>query len=61
MPANRDSVSPTSFFLNELQLENIISGDNISLTFMYTISPFITSEETGGGGSGQWQFWYVFF
>lgn len=54
MPANRDSISPTSLFLNELQLENIISGDNISLTFMYTISPFITSEETGGGGGGQW-------
>lgn len=52
MLANRGSVSPTSLFLNEFQLENMISGDNISLTFMYTISPFITSEETGGGGGG---------
>ena len=64
MPANRDSVSPTSLFLNEFQLENMISGDNISLTFMYSISPCIIAEETGGAGGGrdgQWQFWCVFF
>ena len=37
MPAYRDSLSPTLLFLNEFQLENMISGDNISLTFMYLL------------------------
>lgn len=34
---NRGSVSSTSLFLNDFQLENMISGDNISLTFMHLL------------------------
>ena len=30
-------LSPTLLLLNEFQLENMISGDNISLTFLYLL------------------------
>lgn len=63
MPVNRDSVSPTSLFLNEFQLENMISGDNISLTFMCTVSPLLHQrrrvlvvEVVASGSSGMFSF-----
>lgn len=63
MPVNRDSVSPTSLFPNEFQLENMISGDNISLTFMCTVSPLlhqrrlvVVVEVVARGSSGVFSF-----
>lgn len=61
MPANRDSVSPNSLFLNEFQLENMISGDNISLTFMYLLllhqrRLVVVVEVVASGSSGMFSF-----
>lgn len=60
MPAYRDSVSPTSLFLNDFQLENMILGDNISLTFMYLLllhqRIVVVLEVVASGSSGMFSF-----
>ena len=60
MPAYRDSISPTLLFLNEFQLENMISGDNISLTFMYLIlllqRIMVVVEVVASGSCGMFSF-----
>lgn len=63
MPVNRDCESPTSLFLNEFQLENMISGDNISLTFLCTVSALLQQRRrvvvaavVAGGSSGMFSF-----
>lgn len=57
MPANHDSVSPTLLVLSEFQLENMISGDNISLTSLYLLllhqrSLVVVVEVVASGSSG---------
>lgn len=60
MPAYRDSVSPTSLFLNDFQLENMILGDNISLTFTYLLllhqRIVVVLEVVASGSSGMFSF-----
>lgn len=60
MPAYRDSISPTLLFLNEFQLENMISGDNISLTFMYLLllhqRIMVVVEVVANGSCGMFSF-----
>lgn len=54
-------LSPTLLVLNEFQLENMISGDNISLTFLYILllhqrSLVVVVEMVASGHSGMFSF-----
>lgn len=60
MPAYYDSLSPTSLFLNEFQLETMISGDNISFTSIYLLllrqRSMVVVEVVASGSSGMFSF-----
>lgn len=60
MPAYCDSLSPTSLFLNEFQLETMISGDNISFTSIYLLllrqRSMVVVEVVASGSSGMFSF-----